>query len=208
MIKAVIFDMDGVLIDAKEWHYESLNLALELFGYQITRHDHISTYDGLPTRRKLQMLSEQTGLPVLLHEFINSLKQKYTIQIVNQKCVPVFAHQYALSTLKRDGLRLAVASNSVRHSVETMMLKSSLMSFLDFFLSNEDVVRGKPDPEIYKLAIKKLNLAPSECVIVEDNPHGIEAARASNAHVLEVSSVDDVNYWNIKKFIAGVEAKD
>ena len=55
MIKAIIFDMDGVLIDAKEWHYEALNNALQLFGYKISREDHLATFDGLPTREKLRL---------------------------------------------------------------------------------------------------------------------------------------------------------
>ena len=61
MIKAIIFDMDGVLIDAKEWHYEALNNALQLFGYKISREDHLATFDGLPTREKLRLLTEQDG---------------------------------------------------------------------------------------------------------------------------------------------------
>ena len=69
MIKAVIFDMDGVLIDAREWHYEALNRALRLFGMEISRTDHLTTFDGLPTRRKLEMLSSTNGLPVELHGF-------------------------------------------------------------------------------------------------------------------------------------------
>ena len=77
-IKAVIFDMDGVLIDAKEWHYESLNSALSLFGYEISRHDHLVTYDGLPTKKKLEMLSLENGLPTSLHAFVNQLKQQKT----------------------------------------------------------------------------------------------------------------------------------
>ena len=74
MIKAVLFDMDGVLIDAKDWHYEALNRALEHFGFAISRESHLSTFDGLPTRAKLQMLTKARGLPERLHEFINSLK--------------------------------------------------------------------------------------------------------------------------------------
>ena len=58
-IKAVIFDMDGVLIDAKEWHYEALNRALGNYGYCVSRSEHISIYDGLPTRSKLQLLTER-----------------------------------------------------------------------------------------------------------------------------------------------------
>jgi beta-phosphoglucomutase-like phosphatase (HAD superfamily) len=62
-ITAVVFDMDGVLIDAREWHYEALNRALGHFGYTISRFDHLVTYDGLPTRHKLEMLSRERGFP-------------------------------------------------------------------------------------------------------------------------------------------------
>ena len=88
-IKAVLFDMDGVLIDAKDWHYEALNRALELFGFAIERQAHLSTFDGLPTRRKLQMLSATQGLPVGLHGLINELKQAYTIELSYSKCRPI-----------------------------------------------------------------------------------------------------------------------
>ena len=96
VIKAVIFDMDGVLIDAKDWHYEALNKALRLFGYEITRPEHEITYDGLPTRDKLNILSREKGLPRSLHDFINELKQQYTMEMVNNLCRPMFHHEYAL----------------------------------------------------------------------------------------------------------------
>ena len=130
-IKAVIFDMDGVLIEAKDWHYEALNRALALFGFEISRYDHLVTYDGLPTKRKLEMLTMERGLPAPLHGFLNDLKQIYTMEIVNAKCKPTFHHEYALSNLKAKGYKLAVASNSVRSSVEVMMQKSCLTPYLD-----------------------------------------------------------------------------
>jgi beta-phosphoglucomutase-like phosphatase (HAD superfamily) len=204
-IMAVIFDMDGVLVDAKDWHYESLNTALALFGYEISRHDHLVTYDGLPTKKKLEMLSEESGLPASLHSFVNRLKQQHTMEIISTKCKPVFYHQYALAKLSDEGLKIAVASNSIRDTVEAMMLKTDLMQYLEFFLSNEDVVKPKPDPEIYNTAINRLGLAPAECVIVEDNLNGIKAARDSGAHVLEVDRVEDVNYSNIRQFISAID---
>ena len=207
-IKAVIFDMDGVLIDAKEWHFETLNKALKLFGAEISRYDHLVTFDGLPTKKKLEMLSLEGGFPRGLHGFINELKQQYTMEVVYTKCKPVFQQQYALSRLKSDGYKLAVCSNSIRKSVEIMMEKSSLIEYLDFFLSNQDVKNGKPDPEMYILAIKKLNLVPDECLIVEDNEHGVKAAIASGAHVLKVESPEDVYYQNIRSRIAEIEKND
>ena len=177
-IKAVIFDMDGVLIDAKEWHYEALNQALSLFGYEISRYDHLVTYDGLPTAEKLSMISMEKGLPKGLHKYINALKQEYTMEKIYMNCKPIFVHEYALSKLKSEGYKLAVASNSIRATVDIMMLKASLGSYLEFSLSNQDVKKAKPDPEIYNVAISKLGLLPEECLVVEDNKNGIQAAIA------------------------------
>jgi beta-phosphoglucomutase-like phosphatase (HAD superfamily) len=200
-IKAVIFDMDGVLIDAKDWHYEALNQALQLFGMEISRFDHLVTFDGLPTSDKLKMLTMERGLPSKLHNFINELKQQYTMEQIFLKCKPLFVHEYALSRLKSEGYRLAVASNSIRKSVDVMMEKANLAHLLDFSLSNQDVSKGKPDPEIYNVAISKLGLSPQECLIVEDNKNGIAAAIASGANVMKVQTVYDVNYSNIMQYI-------
>jgi len=197
MIRAIIFDMDGVLIDAKEWHFEALNKALSLFGYEISRYDHLITYDGLPTKEKLKMLTLEYGLPEKLYNFINILKQQFTMELVYQKLRPRFIHEYALSRLKSEGYRLAVASNSVRNTVHVMLEKGKLLDYLDFFLSNQDVAKSKPDPEIYHTAITRFALNPQECLIIEDNKHGIQAAKASGAHVMEVNKVYETNYQNI-----------
>ncbi|MCX2718540.1 HAD family hydrolase [Lentiprolixibacter aurantiacus] len=204
-IKAIIFDMDGVLIDAKDWHYEALNKALALFGLEISRYDHLVTYDGLPTRKKLEMLSVENGLPKKLHTFINNMKQAYTMEIVHSFCKPVFYHEYALAKLKSEGFSLAVCSNSIRNSVKVMMEKSALMPYLDFYLSNQDVTHGKPNPEMYIKAIERLGLKPSECLIVEDNENGIKAAEGSGAHVMKVEDVEDVYFQNIKNHINRIE---
>jgi beta-phosphoglucomutase len=196
-IKAVIFDMDGVLIDAKEWHYEALNRALCLFGYTISRYDHLITYDGLPTKRKLEMLTFEHGLPTSLHALVNDLKQIYTLEIAHVRCKPAFQHEYALSKLKAAGLKLAVASNSIRQTVELMMSKSNLLPYLDVILSNQDVTSPKPDPEIYIETVRQLGLQPNQCLVIEDNHHGIQSATSAGAHVMAVKNVHDVNLPNI-----------
>lgn len=206
-IKAIIFDMDGVLIDAKDWHYQALNQALSLFGMPISRQDHLCTYDGLPTKKKLEILSADRGLAKSLHPFINTLKQQYTLEIVHTACKPTFFHQYALAHLKNAGYQIAVCSNSIQQSVQVMMEKSGLAQYLNFFLSNEDVKHPKPHPEIYLKAIDRLKLSPQECLIVEDNVHGIKAAHASGCHVMEVLSVEDVNLENIQQHIRHSEKK-
>ena len=205
MIKAILFDMDGVLIDAKEWHYEALNKALGLFGIEISRYDHLHTFDGLPTKVKLQMLSEQYYLPEQLHGFVNQMKQQYTAQLIHECCHPMFHNEYALSRLHQEGYKIAVCSNSIRSTIELMMNKAMLTEYLDLIVSNEDVRKAKPDPEMYQTAIAKFGLKPEECIVVEDNPNGIAAGRASGAAVLEVATVYDVNYENIKALINRIE---
>jgi HAD superfamily hydrolase (TIGR01509 family) len=204
-IKAVIFDMDGVLIEAKDWHYEALNRALNLFGMEISRYDHLVTYDGLPTKKKLEMLSTERGLPKELHTFINNMKQQYTMEIVYANCKPTFHHEFALSKLKNQGYKMAVCSNSIRNTIEIMMQKAALEQNFEFYVSNQDVKNGKPDPEMYIKAIEKLGLTPKECMIVEDNENGIKAAKGSGAWVMEVDVVEDVNYQNIEQHIKKFE---
>ena len=204
-IKAVIFDMDGVLVDAKEWHYDALNRALSLFGLNISRYDHIVTYDGLPTRMKLQMLSRERGLPDELHDFINQMKQIYTMEIIYAKCKPTFYHQFALTRLKADGYRMVVCSNSVRQSIDMMLNCSDLHQYFDFFLSAEDVENPKPAPDIYTKAINRLGLEPEQCLIVEDNPNGIKAAEESGAHLFRVSDVTEMTHNNIMRKLQNLE---
>jgi beta-phosphoglucomutase len=200
-IKAVIFDMDGVLVEAKDWHYDALNKALGLFGFDISRYDHLVTYDGLPTVTKLDMLTLERGLPGQLHEFINELKQKYTIDLVHQNCKPRFYHEYALSKLKGSGYKIACGSNSVMDSIQIMLEKSHLVGYMDLIVSAQDVKNPKPSSEIYDKIISEFNLKPDECLIIEDNENGIKAAKASGAHVMIVKEVDEVNIVNIENKI-------
>jgi HAD superfamily hydrolase (TIGR01509 family) len=206
-IRAILFDMDGVLIEAKEWHYEALNRALKLFGMPISRFDHLTSFDGLPTLRKLELLTLERGLPKELHTFINEMKQKFTMEIVHTRCKPSFVHEYALSNLKDRGYKLAVCSNSIRNTVVTMMERAALSGYLDLMISNEDVSRGKPDPEMYVRSMKYFALEPSECLIIEDNENGIKAARASGGHLLVVREVTEVNFGNILTRIHEIEVE-
>ena len=205
-IKAVLFDMDGVLVEAKEWHYEALNRALDLFGMAISRVDHETTFDGLPTSRKLEMLSIERGLPRELHSFLNEMKQRYTTEMVHTLCKPRFAQERALSMLKAMGYRMSVCSNSIRSTVQLMMDKANLSPYLDLMVSNEDVSRPKPDPEMYCKAMAHFGLSPDECLIVEDNDNGIKAAKASGAHLLVVQDVSQTCINNILGRIREIDA--
>lgn len=200
-IRAILFDLDGVLADATEWHYDALNRALALFGFTISRYEHLTIYNGLPTRKKLEMLSVEKGLPRGLHNMIARIKQKYTREEVLRQCTPTFEKEFLVNKLKREGYLLAVCSNAVRESVEMMLRGSGIFELFDYIASNEDVKNPKPDPEIYLNAFERMKLKPEECVIVEDAGHGVEAAKRSGAHVCQVSGFHEVDYERIKGFI-------
>lgn len=206
-IQAVIFDMDGVLVDAKAWHCEALNRALAQFGQTIGLEEHLTTFDGLPTRTKLEILSRERGFPRELHDEVNQLKQQFTLDIIHESCRPVPRIQHALALLKSQGYIVGVASNSIRATVDAMMLRSGLDPYLDFRLSNQDVARPKPAPDIYLKAISWAGVSPEECVVVEDNHYGIEAAQAAGAHVLQVQGVSEVVFRRIQAFIQHCDEK-
>lgn len=205
-IKAIIFDMDGVLIEAKDWHYDALNQALELFGYTIDREAHLVQFDGLPTKVKLEHLSNSTSLPASLHSFINQMKQQYTLDIARSRLIPDPIQIQTMSLLKAQGYTLGVASNSVRATVDLMMDLAGLSPFLNFTLSNNDVTAPKPSPEIYQKAMQLADVQPHECLVLEDNPFGWRAATGASAHLLQIADVKEVNYENIHSKIEQIAA--
>ncbi len=204
-IKAVIFDLDGVLVEAKDWHYEALNKALAIFGCEFSYDEHLTTYDGLPTKTKINMLNKTKNFPIELSEVVYDLKQIYTNEYFSTRCFPDFSQDYLFRKLRDNEIRTAVASNSIRATVDQAMVNLDIKKYIEFSLSNEDVKNPKPSPEIYIKAIEKLKLKPEECVIVEDNQNGIKAANDSGAHCLEVKEVEDVNHVNIFNFIKKIE---
>ena len=197
-IEPVVFDMDGVLVDARDWHYEAINRALALFGAALTEAEHTARFDGRPTREKLRVLVEERRLPRGLADLVAELKQAYTLDAIHARCRPEFRTQLLVSRLKRRGLAVGVASNSIRQTVELMMAKCGLLGMLDLVLSNEDVARPKPDPEIYRIAAGKLRVAPGRMLVIEDHPVGVEAATSAGCPVLHVRNVREVNIENVE----------
>src|SRR5258708_26457772 len=137
-IAAILFDLDGVLVDATEWHYEALNKALSLFGYGICRYEHLTTYNGLPTQKKLEMLSVEKGLPRALHGLVWKLKQKYTTEEIFVKCAPSFSKELMIKQLRRGGYRVAVFSKSSRHRLELMLQGAGTMDQFEVYLRHNE----------------------------------------------------------------------
>lgn len=201
MIKGVLFDMDGVLIDATEWHYDALNEALEIFGFTIDRSDHLTRFNGMTTRKKLQILTNEKGFPQELQDVVSDIKQDRTLRIAAKKCFPTAAHLILLSTLRNRDIKIGVVTNSIRKTSEFMLQYAGVNDFLDVLVTNEDVANPKPDPDGYLLAMSKLGITPSETVVVEDGIHGIVAAKAAGANVIRVLNPADVSLEILEKIL-------
>jgi HAD superfamily hydrolase (TIGR01509 family) len=197
-IKLIIFDLDGVLVEAKNIHFEALNKALG--KYSITWDEHLSIYDGLKTNQKLEILNERKGLPKESFNEIWTNKQKYTLEALrNLKSNPQL--QVCMDLLINDGYKLAVCSNSIRKTVLTVLSKFDIIDRFDLILSNEDIKNSKPHPEIYWKAISEMGCLPEETLIIEDSPYGLLSASRSKSHIFRVGSPKDVIYLNIKNKI-------
>lgn len=202
MIKHIIFDLDGVLVDARDLHYDALNLALESINpkYIIEREEHLSTYDGLPTKKKLSMLTEKKGLSETQHNTVWRLKQEKTIDLINQMEHDLEMRS-VLQKLKGCGYSIHVASNSIKHTIKMMLVRKGLIEYVDEIFSNEDVKNPKPNPEIYLHSIIKAGVSPKETLIIEDSHIGRKAAIESGAHLFPVRNPQDVIFKDIEKKI-------
>jgi HAD superfamily hydrolase (TIGR01509 family) len=192
-MKAVLFDLDGVLVNMPRGHYEALNKALGLFGAHIEEDEHYTHFNGLPTRKKIEELEKQDRLPEGLKEFINSIKQRYTKEAIPAYCPPEYSKIIMLEQLKRNGYLLACCSNSVKETLHLMLKSAHLLDYFDLVIGNDEVTNAKPHPEMYLLAMERLGVTPDETIIVEDSPHGIAAAKATGATVYEVRNTEDVH---------------
>jgi HAD superfamily hydrolase (TIGR01509 family) len=199
MIKLIIFDLDGVLVEAKNIHFESLNKALGE-KYAIEWNEHLSTYDGLKTNQKLEMLSKNKGLPISMYKEIWDNKQKYTLEAL-LKLQPSLQLKECLKQLTLEKYKIACCSNSIRKTVLTVLSKLGIIEYFDLIISNEDVKNSKPHPEMYWKAISIMECLPEEALIVEDSPYGLLAASRSKAYVMRVGSPKEVTYINIRKYL-------
>lgn len=207
--KLIIFDLDGVLVEAKEMHYESLNRALESIDkkYVISLDEHLSTYDGLPTTKKLQMLTKDKGLPSELYNEIWTRKQKATIDIINEEITYDERLRSILGKLSKK-YTIAVCSNSIRETTKLMLLRLGLLEHTHFFYSNQDVKNPKPNTEMFLKAMIKAEVNPNETLIIEDSHIGRKAALSAGAYLLGVTQVSDVTLEAIENKIKDVESKN
>jgi HAD superfamily hydrolase (TIGR01509 family) len=192
--RLVIFDLDGVLIDSRELHYEALNNALMKVGsnFVINREEHLSTYDGLNTTKKLELLSEKKGLDRKHFNQVWEEKQKSTFDLIRK--IPInHTAKYIVNQLKMRGWKIAVASNSIRDTVRIALNSIGILEDIDYIVSNQDVFHPKPFPEMYWKCMIALNVLPKNTIIVEDSHIGRQGAIDSGAILYPVENSTDLN---------------
>ena len=198
MIKAVIFDLDGVLVDTKQIHFEALNKSLEKYKLKkISFDDHIKIFDGLPTSEKLKILNKEGNLPKKYFTKINKYKQIITTEILKKK---LKKNKKIIDIMKylNGKYKIAVATNAVNSTLRICLEKLGITKFVNYKLSNESVKKPKPNPEIYLRIFIKFGIYPSEALIVEDSHYGREAAISSGAKLLPIKNLKELNLKKIK----------
>jgi HAD superfamily hydrolase (TIGR01509 family) len=193
VIRAVLFDFDGVLVSTVDLHARTFREAAEHVWGALPL-DIEGDLNGLSTREKLAHLTRTCGLPREEHEPIWQEKQRRTLDAIRSEIGPDPVKAALMEGLSRDGLRLACVSNASRETTVLALRLADLFRHFEFVLTNEDVARQKPSPEPYLEAFRRLGLPPGECLIVEDSPHGIRSAQESGAHLVVAPSYRDVTY--------------
>jgi beta-phosphoglucomutase len=201
VIKCILYDLDGVLVDACEIHYESFNRALmDVCGFKLSRREHDATFNGLPTKKKLEILHRQGRADSSCYAEIYDAKQTYTWEQVDMMYTdPIKVDLH--TKIRHLGLKVGCVTNSILLSAEKMLLHTGQHEFMNILISNEDVANPKPNSEGYVTAMVRLETEPSETLIVEDSPKGLEAARATGARVLEVENATKVTWDTIREAI-------
>lgn len=199
MIRAILFDLDGVLVDAADCHFLALNRALqEVCGRPVLPKDR-DLYEGLSTRQKLAMMVKEGRISAGTEDAVYRLKQEHTVKLVAERVEPDPVKRTMCRLLS--GYKLGCVSNCVRASVDALLSGAGLTRWMQVTVSNEDVERPKPAPDPYALACRKLGVRPDEAIAVEDHERGIQSAEAAGCHTLQVKGYGQVTLVRVKTAI-------
>ena len=200
MIRAVAFDLDGVLIDSKDLHFEALNKAIDKVAgeaWMLSKEEHYRAYDGLPTKTKLSMLHQRKGLPKKFFHKIWLHKQKETARMLSK--LPSQARiRRIFSYLSCRGLKIFVATNSTRKTALQVVRRLNLLPYRIKVISSGDVRKPKPHPEIYLRCMVEASCRPDELLVVEDSPSGIQSAADSGAKFIVIKKPSDLTLKRIR----------
>jgi len=208
MIKLIIFDLDGVLVDTEQIHRQSLIDAVKtITGRRTSEYEHLLKIDGQTTKQKLNLLKHRLVLDDLEVQLIDDRKQQNVIRYLFRG-LKTNPSQYEMLSSLKENYKLAIASNSRKENVITILNILGITNFFSLILSNNDVTNPKPDPEIFIAAMATENVSPNETLILEDSEAGKYAAITSGAHVLAIDSLDMVTLTNIQNEIRKINANN
>tara|TARA_R100000008_G_scaffold86783_1_gene81583 strand:+ start:3504 stop:4139 length:636 start_codon:yes stop_codon:yes gene_type:complete len=202
VIRLVTFDLDGVLVDACEWHRVALNESLkEICNYEISLEDHYKTFNGIPTKVKLNKLTEMGILNKEQHERVYDLKQEKTVKIISENAELRQEKVDLINWLKDRQLHVACYTNSIRMTADLMLQKTGIFDLFELVITNQDVKNPKPHPEGYLKVLEHFQIDKSSMLIVEDSPKGMAAALASGCNIIQVKNPDDVCIKLFKEYL-------
>lgn len=187
MIKGVLFDMDGVLVDTEEYICAA---AMEMFREKgiITRKEDFKPFTGMGENKYIGGVAEKYGISSPIDEMKARTYEIYG-QLVKGKLSPLKGSKEFIARCQKKGLRLALASSADRIKVETNLKESGIGSkIFPVIITGLDVVNKKPAPDIYLKAAEKLGLDAGECLVVEDAVSGVKAGKAAGCRCLAVTT--------------------
>ena len=174
-MKAVIFDMDGVIIDSEQhWKKQELNLFGELLGEWTKEDQHDIT--GLNVKDTYEILTTKYGLPITYKEYMNKV-ENIALDVYRNKANLLDGLVDLLKELKQNNIPTALASSSLKEWIEIVMDRFDMRQYFDILVSAEEInAPGKPAPDIYLITADKLGVKPENCIVFEDSTHGATAA--------------------------------
>jgi HAD superfamily hydrolase (TIGR01509 family) len=183
-IQAVIFDMDGLMIDSEPLHKEAWQVTLRRFGYELDE-ALFAQLVGLRTREDAVFLREHFRLPVMAEVLARQRNDLFLARLPG-RVKPMPGLRELIAQVRVRGLRSAVATSGERRYVDAVVRELNLDGVFDAFVVAEDVERGKPAPDVYLLAAQRLGLPPAQCLALEDAPNGVLAAKAAGMRCVAV----------------------
>ena len=185
-MKAIIFDMDGVIIDSEPLHYEVEMELLEKLGGKMDKEAH-QLFVGTTDYKMWSTLKENFKLKPPVEDIIEMKKDMFISRIDEIELMPNFMS--LMLSLYNAGYPLAIASSNNRKVVDRIVEKFDLGVYIKFTISGDDVSKGKPHPEVFLTAAKKMSLVPKNCLVIEDATNGVKAAKAAGMKCVGLDSI-------------------
>jgi beta-phosphoglucomutase len=187
MLKAIIFDMDGVLVNSTKYIWESFNVLLKDEGVHFTDKD-IKKYLGLSLRDQIQQWKKEYGIKEINLEEFSRKAAEIQLEGIKKEFSPNNALHIFLNKAKAQNIKLAVATSSRRWRAEKILEILHIKDYFEAIVTSEDIHNHKPHPDVFLEAAKRLREHPEECVVFEDAVDGIRAARKGNMKVVAIKT--------------------